>query len=657
MNIDTAKPLWIPSEELAENSNIVDFIRYVNRKFKMDLGSYEEIYQWSVSEIEFFWDSLLEYSGIVYEGTKEAVLKRNSPPGVVSPGAEWFPGIKLNFAENLLRHRGTDTAIVEHNESGETVQISQDMLYRRTASLHLALKKLGVGIGDRVAAFIPNISEAVIGMLAASSLGAAWSSTSPDFGHKGVLERFQQITPKVLIAVDGYFYNGKKIPLTGIIDQLASELPGLEAIIIIRKTGEDLSPLYGKGIQIFKMQDILRIEAGEIEFARLPFGHPLYIMYSSGTTGKPKCIVHGTGGTLLQHYKELALHTNLKKGDTIFYFTTTGWMMWNWLVSSLFIGAAVVLYDGSPFCPGPETLWQAIDSLGINVFGTSPKFLSATEKAGLIPNERFHLNSLRTMLSTGSPLSDNNFRWVYKNAKQDLQLSSISGGTDIISCFMLGCPILPVYSEEIQCRGLGMKVESFDENGKSVTCQKGELVCTGLFPSMPVFFWNDGGNELYNKAYFDNFPGVWRHGDYIKITGKGGVIVYGRSDATLNPGGVRIGTAEIYRSVESVPEITDSILASRYIENDSDIVLFVVLNQGMNLNDGIKLQIRKKIKEDLSPRHIPKYIYQINEVPVTLNGKKVEIAVTRIINGEEATNLEALANPHSLEQFVNLTFE
>ncbi len=656
MNTDLPQPLWVPSAELIQNSNITGFIAFVNKKFNLTLNGYDDTYQWSVSKPEEFWDSLLEYSGIIFEGNRDNVLQRNNPPGIVAPGADWFPGIKMNFAENLLRNRGNEIAIIEHNESGWMQKISYDELCRKTASLQAAFRELGVGQGDNIAAFIPNISEAVIGMLAASSLGAAWSSTSTDFGYKGVLDRFMQIAPKVLITADGYIYNGKRIPLIGTISRLAEELPGLEAIIIVTKTGEDLTPLYEQKIKILKMEDIFSIKAGDIEFTRLPFSHPLYIMYSSGTTGKPKCIVHGAGGTLLQHYKELALHTNLKKGDTIFYFTTTGWMMWNWLISSLFIGATVVLYDGSPFYPSPETLWKSVDDIGINVFGTSPKFLSSTEKAGLIPKEKFSLKTLKTVLSTGSPLTDTNFRWVYENVKKDLQLSSISGGTDIISCFMLGCPFLPVYSEEIQCRGLGMKVESFDENGRPATGQKGELVCTELFPSMPVSFLNDDGNELYNKAYFGHFPGVWRHGDYIEITERGGVIVYGRSDATLNPGGVRIGTAEIYRSVESLPEITDSILASKYSGGDAAIALFVVLSEGRLLDEDLIQKIKQRIREDLSPRHVPGFILQVEEVPVTLNGKKVEIAVTKIINGEEVSNREALANPDSLEQFKGLGF-
>jgi len=531
-------------------------------------------------------------------------------------------------------------------EGEQSVKVTYNELYSMVAKCAYGLREIGIKKGDRIAGFITNSVEAVVGMLAAASMGAIWSSCSPDFGFQGVLDRFGQIKPAVLFAVGSYQYNSKIFDCTEKINEIVKSLPDLKKLILISSESNEINSEKCQSWSEFTSN-----KAQDIEFEQLPFDHPIYIMYSSGTTGIPKCIVHGAGGTLLQHYKELSLHTNLNRNDVISYFTTCGWMMWNWLVSSLFIGCSVFLYDGSPVAPDISILWKCIDEEKITVFGTSPKFLSACQKNGLTPKDDFNLRSLKAILSTGAPLISENFNWIYDSVKNDVRLSSIAGGTDIISCFMLGNPNLPVYSEEIQCRGLGMKVESFDDNGKSIIDSKGELVCTKPFPSMPVGFWNDENNSKYQSAYFDDYPGIWKHGDYIKVTKNGGVIVYGRSDATLNPGGVRIGTSEIYRIIESVEKITDSIVAGQNWNNDTRIILFVVLRDGLILDDDLKKYIKSKIRSELTPRHVPKIVKQVSAVPVTLSGKKVELAVTKILNGEEVNNKSAIANPESLSEF------
>jgi acetoacetyl-CoA synthetase len=488
-------------------------------------------------------------------------------------------------------------------------------------------------------------------MLATTSLGAIWSSTSPDFGIQGVHDRFGQIKPKVLIGAGCYRYGGKVHSSIERLRELAKLIPEIEKTIVA-SCMDDAPPtdLHSE----LAWEDLLRNDAREIEFTDLPFDHPVYILYSSGTTGKPKCIVHGAGGVLLQHYKELVLHTDLKRDDVITYYTTCGWMMWNWLVSSLMVGATVVLYDGSPVHPSVDSLWKLIEKEKLTVFGTSPKYLSGCQSAGLTPGESFDLSALRTILSTGAPLSAENFRWVYDTVRSDIQLASISGGTDIVSCFMLGNPMLPVYSEQIQSRGLGMKVEAYNEGGESVIDEVGELVCTAPAPSMPVYFWDDADFAKYRAAYFDHFPGVWRQGDFIKITPDGGVVVYGRSDATLNPGGVRIGTAEIYNPVESLDEVVDSLVIGQKWKDDLRIVLFVQLAEGLSLTDELAKTIRQTIREKSTARHVPAIVLQVDEIPHTINGKKVEVAVTRIVHGQEIHNREALANPESLEQFRDL---
>ena len=648
------KPLWTPSKNRIKNSNMSAFMKYVPKHFNRKIDTYDELYKWSVNETEEFWKSIWEVSGIIHSRKFNKILSSDQ-----MPGAKWFEGAKLNFAENLLRYKDNRVAIISSREDQPNVKLTYKGLYESVSSCAIGLKRLGVKKGDRVAGFVPNYPESIVAMLATTSLGALWSSCSPDFGLKGVLDRFGQIRPKVLFAIEEYQYNGKIINCKEKIQQITEEIPDIQTVVLLERfydfktRGAKHNRLNKKHKPLY-FKDLINLSAKVLKFVQLPFDHPVYVMYSSGTTGIPKCIVHGAGGTLLQHYKEHALHTNLKRSDIITYFTTCGWMMWNWLVSALQIGAAIFLYDGSPVYPDTKILWRKIEAEKISVFGTSPKFLTISQKSKIVPRKKFNLSSLKAILSTGSPLSAENFKYVYKNVKKDIQLSSISGGTDIISCFMLGNPILPVFSEEIQCRGLGMKVESFDENGKPLIGEKGELVCTKPFPSMPVFFWNDPDGKKYKSAYFERYPGVWLHGDFIKITERGGIIVYGRSDATLNPGGVRIGTAEIYRIVEAMDEIADSLVIGQEWENDVRIILFIVPKSGINLSPKLNDKIKMNIRNSATPRHVPSRIIEIKEVPRTISGKKVEIAVSRLINGQKIDNKDALINPDSLRQFLEL---
>jgi len=632
---------------------MTSFMRYAELIAGKPFHTYSELYEWSITDLEEFWKSIWVLSGIIHSRKYDKIL--TNP---VMPGAKWFQGAELNFAENLLKYRDNQTALISAREDKPAVRLTYSDLHGRTASLAHSLKQMGLKEGDRAAGFITNIPEAVIAMLAVTSIGAVWSSASPDFGFNGILDRFGQIQPKVLFAVEEYQYNGNLISCTEKIERLAENIPEIEKIILIPNYHDLQSPIQKRSSKIKNsvyIDEILFDQINEIEFRQLPFDHPVYIMYSSGTTGKPKCIVHGAGGTLLQHFKELSLHTNLTRNDTITYYTTCGWMMWNWLVSSLNIGAAVFLYDGSPVYPSPSALWKKIDEEKISIFGTSPKYLNLFSQNDIQIKKEFDLSSLKTVLSTGAPLPENIFKWIYSSVKNELQLSSISGGTDIISCFMLGNPNLPVYAGQLQCRGLGMKVESFDENGKPVINKKGELVCTKPFPSMPVFFWNDPQGEKYRSAYFDYYPGIWRHGDFIQITEKGTIIIYGRSDATLNPGGVRIGTAEIYNVIETMEEISDSLVIGQKWKDDVRVILFVVLKERIILNEELILKIKNTIRTNSSPRHVPSKIIQVNDIPRTINFKKVELAVKKIIEGDEADNKEALANPESLEQFKNIS--
>jgi len=639
----TTELLWQPAEERIRRSQISAFMKSVEEKFGVE-KDYRSLHTWSIDHRRDFWDEMLSFAGIEASTPAETTFRGS---GMLD--TKWFPGMSFNFAAHLLRFNDDRVAIVAEDERGRSRKITYAALRRHVAGVAGGLKAAGVRSGDRVGGFLPNIPEAVIAMLAAASLGAVWSSCSPDFGIGGVFDRFGQIEPKVLIAADAYSYNGKAIDCLEKVRGIVERIPSIERVVIVPFIGESPDITHIPNAVLWSR---FAVEGSELTFEPHAFDHPLYIMYSSGTTGVPKCIVHGAGGTLLQHMKELMLHCDLRREDTIFYFTTCGWMMWNWLISSLGVGATVVLYEGSPFHPDPHHLWRMGEKLGITVFGTSPKYLSACENVDLHPGRQHDLSKLRSVLSTGSPLTPENFRWVYSHLKQDLQLSSICGGTDIISCFILGNPVLPVYAGEIQCVGLGMDVQAFNDRGAPVVGEKGELVCCSPFPSQPTGFWNDPGGQKYRSAYFAHYPGVWRHGDFIEITEHGGVIVYGRSDATLNPGGVRIGTAEIYRQVESLEEIADSVVVGKRTEDaDVEICLFVVLNDGATLDDELVTKIKTSIATGATRRHVPKHIKQVTAVPYTISGKKVEIAVTRMIHGEPVPNRDALANPEALDQY------
>ncbi|MDP6578662.1 MAG: acetoacetate--CoA ligase [Candidatus Marinimicrobia bacterium] len=643
-----SKVMWQPSTERAEASQMNQFRLFVNKKYGMELDNYRDLYNWSVNEITPFWEAVWSFGKPVVSKDYQQVVDDDSK----MPGAKWFSGARLNFAENLLRRRDNHTAILSRGEGKYDRKISYNELYSEVEKMAAALREAGVEQNDRVAGFLPNIPEAVVAMLGAASLGAVWSSSSPDFGIKGVLDRFRQIEPKVLFAADGYQYNGKRINSLDKLKDILTELPSVEKVVVVPFESEnpDLSGI-NKGVLY---GEFLPAEAPPLEFAQLPFDHPLYIMYSSGTTGLPKSIVHGAGGTLLQHMKELRLHGDISDRETVFYFTTCGWMMWNWLVSNLALGATIVLYDGSPFYPDPSAMWQMAEELGITVFGTSAKFIAACEGYGLVPKERHNLSLIKTILSTGSPLVEESYDYVYTSIKEDVQLSSITGGTDIVSSFAGGNAMLPVYRGEIQCRALGMKVESFDDAGKPLINLKGELVCTRAFPSVPVNFWNDPDGSKFHNAYFSDYPGVWTHGDYILINDHGGVIVFGRSDATLNPAGVRIGTAEIYRVVEAFPEIEDSLAVGQQWEGDERVILFVKMNEGEQFGEELKMKLMDAIRSGCSPRHVPAKTVPVPDIPYTINGKKVEIAVKKILHGSEALNKDALANPESLLFFSDL---
>ncbi|MCD4724271.1 MAG: acetoacetate--CoA ligase [Bacteroidales bacterium] len=636
------KKLWTPSPDCSEHSGMKDYMDHVNEKYGKSFTAYDELFRWSVNNIADFWGSFWHFSGMKYSKDFNTVV--DDPKKM--PGAKWFEGARLNFAENLLSRRDEKTAIIFRGESEVERRISYAELYDQTHRVAEGLRKLGVRKGDCVAGFIPNMPEAIIAMLAASSIGAIWSSSSPDFGIKGVLDRFSQIEPKVVFAADGYYYKGKifdsQEKLKGILDQL----PSVENVVLINYTATTNTALVPNSMT---WEELARPVEGEMTFEQLPFDHPLYIMYSSGTTGLPKSIVHSAGGTLIQHLKELMLHSNLQEDDMIFYFTTCGWMMWNWFISSLAVGATIVCFDGNPFHPGPDALLHMAKELDVTIFGTSAKYIASLENAGVDPKNICAFPSLKAILSTGSPLTDESFEYVYKKWKEDVQLSSIAGGTDIISCFMLGNPMIPVYMGEIQCRGLGMDVDSFDDFGKSITGKQGELVCKSAFPSMPIYFWNDPEGKKYHDAYFDVYDGIWRHGDYILLSEHGGVTMYGRSDATLNPGGVRIGTAEIYNVVENMEEIEDSVVIGQTKKGDERILLFVKLNKGYTLDDELKIKISKLIRSSCSPRHVPAIIMETHGIPYTLNGKKVEIAVKKAFMGEEIKNKDALANPEVLD--------
>jgi acetoacetyl-CoA synthetase len=644
-----AKLLWSPSEERVKSSNMYRFMQFVNQKHGKNFSEYEALYQWSVEKIPDFWAAMWEFADIKASKPASQVVDDLNR----MPGANWFSGAQLNFAENLLRYRDDRVALIFKGEAREPVKMTYADLYAEVAQVAHSLRALGIQPGDRVVGFLPNMPQATVAMLAAASVGATWSSCSPDFGIKGVLDRFGQIRPRVLFTADGYSFKGTSFDSLERIKAILKELPSIEKVVVVPYVTDN--PDVDRLPNGVNYADFKASEADlEIQFEQLPFAHPLYVMYTSGTTGLPKCMVQSAGGILINQLKELMLHTDLKRSDTIFYFTTCGWMMWNWLNCSLAVGATLVLFDGNPFHPEPGALWKLAQDVGITVFGTSAGYIAALQNAGVKPGATYDLSPLRAVLSTGSPLSVEGFEYIYAEVKRDLHLASISGGSDINGCFAAGNPMGPVYAGELQCRCLGMKVLAFDENGKPVINRQGELVCMAPSPSMPIYFWNDPENERYKSAYFDVYPNVWRHGDFIEINDRGGVVIYGRSDATLNPGGVRIGTAEIYRQVEGMQEIEDSIVVGQDWKGDVRVVLFVKMAQGQSLTEDLKNRIKKNIRANASPRHVPAKIIAVPDIPYTLNMKKVELAVKKVIQGQAVLNKDALRNPEVLEAYADL---
>ena len=644
-----AKLLWEPSAERKKRANITKFIDLVNRQYGQKFDSYDELYDWSIKNMPDFWAAMWDFADIKASKSYDTVL---DDPGKM-PGAKWFVGARLNFAENLLRYRDDQVALVFQGEGQEPVKMTYAELYDQVARLARSLRQQGVTAGDRVAGFMPNMIETVVAMLAATSMGAVWSSCSPDFGIKGVLDRFGQIQPKVLFTANGYFYNGKAFDSLERVASILKDLPSIQKVVVVSYTEKRAS--INHIANSIHYEDFLSKESGlEPHFEQVPSDHPLYIMFTSGTTGLPKCMVQGVAGVLINQLKELKLHTDVTRDDTIFYFTTCGWMMWNWLVCSLALGATVLLYDGSAFHPNAGVLWKLAQDQKMSIFGTSARYLAEVERQGLKPGREYDLSSLKTILSTGSTLPVEGFEFVYLNIKKDVLLSSISGGSDINGCFAGGNPISPVYAGELQRRSLGMKVEVFDPQGNPVRNQKGELVCTAPSPSMPLYFWNDESNERYHSAYFDVYPGVWRHGDYAEITENNGVVIYGRSDATLNPGGVRIGTAEIYRQVDALDEVADSLVVGQKWQGDVRVILFVKLAQGEELTEDLIRKIKATIRQNTTPRHVPAKIMAIDDIPYTINMKKVELAVWNVIHNEPVLNMDALANPQSLELYKGL---
>jgi acetoacetyl-CoA synthetase len=641
--------LWEPSEERIRQTNMARFIGFINDTYGRNIDGYQALYQWSIENIADFWAAMWGFSKIRFSRSFDQVIDDPSK----MPGATWFSGARLNFAENLLRFRDDRTALIFKGEGRDAVRLTYGGLYDDVARVADSLRSCGIQPKDRIVGFMPNMPQTVIAMLAAASIGATWSSCSPDFGIKGVLDRFGQIKPRILFTADGYAFKGKQFDSLERIADILKSLPSIERVVVVPYIQKE--PDISRVPNAVLYNDFRSSASGlEISFEQLPFDHPLYIMYSSGTTGLPKCMVQSAGGILIHHLKELILHTDLKREDVIFYFTTCGWMMWNWLASSLAVGAGVVLFDGNPFYPTPGALWQMAEDEGITIFGTSAGYIAALQNAGVKPGKIFDLTALKAVLSTGSPLSAEGFEYVYEHVKPDLQLASIAGGTDLNGCFALGNPMGPVYAGELQCRGLAMRVEAFNENGESVVNRQGELVCKAPFPSMPIYFWDDPENKKYLSAYFDVYPDVWRHGDYILITDHGGVVIYGRSDATLNPGGVRIGTAEIYRLVEQLAEIDDSVVVGQNWKNDVRVILFVKLADGFELTEDLKNKIRATIRSNASPRHVPAKIVPIDDVPYTLNMKKVELAVKKVIHNQAVLNKDALRNPEALEYYKDL---
>jgi acetoacetyl-CoA synthetase len=625
------------------------FLGEANRRHQLSLAGYRDLHAWSVKHPDLFWDLLWDFGGVIGEKGARLAVDLDAMPGV-----KFFPDAKLNFAENLLRRTDARDALVFRGEDKRTERMTFAQLAALVSRLQQALKALGVGVGDRVAGMMPNMPQTIAAMLATTSLGAVWSSCSPDFGERGVLDRFGQIEPKVFITVDGYWYNGKAQRIAEKLRPIIEQLPSVKTAVIVPYLDE--AEEVAKGLPRASTLDALiaPFAPQPVTFERLPFNHPVYIMFSSGTTGVPKCIVHGAGGTLLQHLKEQQLQCDLRDGDRLFYFTTCGWMMWNWLASGIASGATLMLYDGSPFAPSPAVLWDYAQAERFSIFGTSAKYIDSCHKEGIEPAKTHDLSSIKLITSTGSPLAPDSFDYVYRSIKSDVPLTSISGGTDIIGCFVLGDPTSPIWKGEIQAPGLGMAVDVWSEDGKPVRMQKGELVCTRPFVSMPVSFWNDPDGKKYRGAYFERFPNVWCHGDFAEWTAHDGMIIHGRSDATLNPGGVRIGTAEIYAQVEQIPEVLEALAIGQDWDSDVRVLLFVRLKEGHALDDSLRNTIRLKIRTGASPRHVPAKIVQVADIPRTKSGKITELAVRDVVHGRQVKNKEALANPEVLELFRNL---
>ena len=687
--LSMAKLLWSPSSTRIQQSNMQKLMDFI-AKDGHQISNYQELYDFSVRLPKLFWNYVWEFGSFVQHQPHTSVLENSHK----MPGAQWFPGAKLNFAQNLMKFRDDSTAIVSYNEYGKQQQLSYAQLFNKVARLSHWFKQQGIQPGDKIVGFMPNVPETIISMLAATSLGAIWSSCSPDFGLQGVLDRFGQIEAKMLITTDGYYYGGKTLNSLEKLNQILPQLKTLEQLVVVPYVNPDLTQAAldeqlkdGPALNKTFFDACLNNTAVDIDFAALPFDHPLYILYSSGTTGAPKCIVHSAGGTLLQHYKELAFHTDVKPDDVLFYYTTCGWMMWNWMVSTLMTGATLVIFDGSPFTPGPEVLWKMAQQEKVSIFGCSAKYISHLEKVNYLPGKEFDLAPLKTMLSTGSPLSNDSFEFVYRDIKQDVCLSSIAGGTDIISTFTLGCPILPVYQGELQCIGLGMAVNIYNDKGEPIdpeSGERGELVCTAPFPSMPIGFYQDEGDKKYLSSYFERFDNIWAQGDFaqfivhpvksndsenIKSTSNKdfknsqknqqylSLVIHGRSDAILNPGGVRIGTAEIYRQVDKVNAVMESVAVGQQWPKDSGderVILFVTLRDGTLLDDELVREIKHTIRVNTTPRHVPALILAVKDIPRTLSGKIVEVAVREVIHNRAVKNTDSLKNPEALDYFRNL---